>query len=172
MKQVTDSFAQNALLQNAAKELFAALLAKGMTLSSAESCTGGLIAKCMTDISGSSAVFYGACVTYTNEVKCGLLGIDEQLIAQHTEVSSACAAAMASAVRKKLGTDIGISTTGFAGPTGGTEKDPVGTVYIGISTKENTLTERFSAPKDADHSAVRALSAARAMELALESTCV
>lgn len=155
-------------MQHAAGQLFEVLLAKGMTLSSAESCTGGLIAKSMTDISGSSSVFYGACVTYTNEVKCGLLGIDEQLIAQYTEVSYACAAAMASAVREKLGTDIGVSTTGFAGPTGGTEKDPVGTVYIGISTKEETFTERFCAPKDADRSAVRALSAARAMELALE----
>ncbi len=143
-------------------------MAKGMTVSSAESCTGGLLAKSITDISGSSAVFSGACVTYTNEVKCGLLGIDEQLIAQHTEVSDACAAAMAKAVREKIGTDIGISTTGYAGPTGGTEKDPVGTVYIGISTVDKTVTERFSAPKDADRNLVRILSAARAMEIALQ----
>ena len=155
-------------LEDIVKRLFDVLSEKGMTLSSAESCTGGLIAKSITDLAGSSSVFSGACVTYTNEVKCGLLGIDAQLIEQYTEVSDACAAAMARAVREKIGTDIGVSTTGYAGPTGGTEKDPVGTVYIGISTKEKTVTERFSAPTDADRRQVRVLAAARAMELALK----
>lgn len=156
-------------MQETAERLLRRLMEKGMTVSTAESCTGGWIAKSITDLAGSSAVFYGACVTYTNAVKCGLLGIDAQLLAQHTEVSHACAAAMASAVREKIGTDIGISTTGYAGPTGGSETDPIGTVYIGISTREKTFTERFSAPQGANRKSVRALAASRAMELALQT---
>lgn len=161
--------AEDAALRDVAERLLSRLLATGMTVSTAESCTGGLLAKSITDLAGSSAAFFGACVTYTNEVKCGLLGVDAQLIAQHTEVSHACAAAMARAVREKIGTDIGISTTGYAGPTGGTATDPIGTVYIGISTRNRTFTERFSAPQGSNRQLVRALSAARAMELALQA---
>ncbi len=161
--------AEDAALQNAAERLLKDLAAKGMTVSTAESCTGGWIAKSLTDIAGSSAVFYGSCVTYTNAVKCGLLGIDAQLIARHTEVSHACAAAMAKAVREKIGTDLGISTTGYAGPAGGTAQEPVGTVYIGISTREKDFTERFSAPHGADRRTVRMLATVRALELALQA---
>lgn len=109
------------------------LKARKMTIACAESCTGGLIAKRITDISGASEVFGYGCVTYWNEAKMGLLGVSPTTIEQDTEVSAQCALEMARGVRTLSGADIGISTTGYAGPTGGTEENPVGTVYIGLS---------------------------------------
>ena len=109
------------------------LKARKMTIACAESCTGGLIAKRITDISGASEVFGYGCVSYWNEAKMGLLGVSPETIEQYTEVSAQCALEMARGVRKLSGADIGISTTGYAGPTGGTEENPVGTVYIGLS---------------------------------------
>ena len=106
---------------------------KGMTIACAESCTGGLIAKRITDISGASEVFGYGCVTYWNEAKMGLLGVNPETIERYTEVSAQCALEMARGVRKLSGASIGISTTGYAGPTGGTEEHPVGTVFIGLS---------------------------------------
>ena len=104
-----------------------------LTIAFAESCTGGLLAKRLTDVSGASQVFGYGCVTYWNEAKTGLLGVQPETIRQHTEVSAECAIEMARGVRRLSGADIGVSTTGYAGPTGGTEKNPVGTVYIGLS---------------------------------------
>lgn len=138
------------------------------TLATAESCTGGLIAKRITDIPGSSAVFPGGCVTYTNPVKEDLLGVEPGIIARDTEVSAACAEAMARGVRLRLHSDVGISTTGYAGPGGGTERDPVGTVYIGVSTARHTFCERFCAPAGSTRAQVRNAAASRAIELALE----
>ena len=106
---------------------------KGMTLSFAESCTGGLLAKRITDISGASEVFGYGCVTYWNEAKMKVLGVKPETIEQYTEVSEQCALEMARGVRALSGADIGVSTTGYAGPTGGTEEHPVGTVFIGLS---------------------------------------
>ena len=109
------------------------LEACGMTIACAESCTGGLIAKRITDVSGASGVFGYGCVTYWNEAKMGLLGVAPKTIEQYTEVSEQCALEMARGVRKLSGADVGISTTGYAGPTGGTAEHPVGTVFIGLS---------------------------------------
>ena len=148
-----------------AVELIKLCARKRLTVSTAESCTGGLIAKLLTDVAGSSAVFYGACVTYTNEVKMNLLGVDPTIIEQYTEVSHACAKAMADGARQKIGTTFGISTTGYAGPGGGTDTDPVGTVYIAISTPDGTFSERFSAPSTLDRMGVREATAIRALEM-------
>ena len=109
------------------------LKARKMTIACAESCTGVLIAKRITDISGASEVFGYGCVTYWNEAKMGLLGVNPETIERYTEVSAQCALEMARGVRKLSGASIGISTTGYAGPTGGTEEHPVGTVFIGLS---------------------------------------
>ena len=109
------------------------LEARGMTIACAESCTGGLIAKRITDVSGASGVFGYGCVTYWNEAKTGLLGVLPETIEKYTEVSEQCALEMARGVRRLSGADVGISTTGYAGPTGGTEEHPVGTVFIGLS---------------------------------------
>jgi nicotinamide-nucleotide amidase len=110
------------------------LRARGLTLSCAESCTGGLISKRLTDIPGCSDVFMGGCVTYSNDSKVKLIGVDPATIAANGAVSAKTAAEMARGVRMALGTDVGISATGIAGPGGGTPDKPVGTVYIAIST--------------------------------------
>lgn len=106
---------------------------KGMTIAFAESCTGGLLAKRITDISGASEVFGYGCVTYWNEAKMKVLGVKPETIERYTEVSEQCALEMARGVRKLSGASVGVSTTGYAGPTGGTEEHPVGTVFIGLS---------------------------------------
>ena len=113
------------------------------TLSVAESCTGGLISKCITDVAGSSAVLAGGMVTYTNRIKIDVLGVDADIIEEHTEVSHACAKAMAEKAKTLFGTDYALSATGYAGPGGGTEKDPTGTVYIGIATPSGVRSERI-----------------------------
>lgn len=104
----------------------------------AESCTGGLLAKLLTDIPGASNVFPGGIVAYQNEVKIGLLGVPEEIIEKETEVSAPCALAMADGAARKFSTDYALSTTGYAGPGGGTELNPVGTVYLGFHTPEGT----------------------------------
>ena len=106
---------------------------KGMTIAFAESCTGGLLAKRLTDISGASEFFGYGCVTYWNQAKMQVLGVNPKTIEQYTEVSEQCALEMARGVRALSGASVGISTTGYAGPTGGTEEHPVGTVFIGLS---------------------------------------
>ena len=152
-----------------AKQLVQKFTQRKLTVATADSCTGGLIAKLITDMAGSSAVLYGGFVTYTNEVKINVLGVDPAIIARDTEVSHACAQAMAEGARVRLGTDFGISTTGYAGPRGGTESDPVGTVYIGISTKQGTRSERFCAPAGATRTQVRNAAALRALEMLLDT---
>ncbi|MBQ9773046.1 MAG: CinA family protein [Clostridia bacterium] len=155
----------SAALRACAKNAVRQLAARGETLSTAESCTGGLIAKSVTDIAGSSAVFLGGCVTYTNEIKTALLGVDPALIARVSEVSFDCAKAMASGARARLGTTYALSTTGYAGPGGGTERDPVGTVYLALATPDGVLCERFSAPAGASRTQVRTAAAMRALEM-------
>ena len=142
--------------------------ARGITIATAESCTGGLIAKLVTDVPGSSAVLLGGCVTYTNEIKMDLLGVDPAIIERDTEVSHTCAKAMAEGVRRRLGATVGVSTTGYAGPTGGTENDPVGTVYIAVSTEKCTVGERFCAPLGSTRIQVRNAAARRALALLLD----
>ena len=150
------------------KKLVREFSSRGITLATAESCTGGLIAKLLTDIPGSSSVLLGGCVTYTNDVKINLLGVDPAIIERDTEVSHACAKAMARGARDRIGACIGVSTTGYAGPGGGTDRDPIGTVYIAVSTKACTVGERFSAPAGASRVQVRNAAAQRALELVLE----
>ena len=116
---------------------------KQATVATAESCTGGLIAKSITDIAGSSAVLAGGMVTYTNRIKTDVLGVDADISEEHTEVSHACAKAMAERAKAMFGTDYALSATGYAGPGGGTEQDPTGTVYIGIATPKGVRSERI-----------------------------
>ena len=111
---------------------------KGLTVSCAESCTGGLIAKSITDVSGASSVFWGGVVSYDNSVKMGILGVKEATLSNFGAVSYETACEMAVGVKNALKTDIGISTTGIAGPGGGTPNKPVGTVFVGIAYK-NTV---------------------------------
>jgi nicotinamide-nucleotide amidase len=118
------------------------------TVSLAESCTGGLLANAFTDVPGASKVFAGSAVCYTNDAKVNLLGLPECLIAQHGAVSAECAAAMATGAIEKFGTDYAISVTGYAGPGGGTDADPVGTVYFGYASPTGVWSRRVAIPGD------------------------
>jgi nicotinamide-nucleotide amidase len=115
-----------------------ALLSKNYKLAVAESCTGGLLANQITNIPGCSAYFQGGIVAYSNEIKTEQLGVPREIIEQHGAVSEACARAMAEQVRHRYHADIGIATTGIAGPGGGTPEKPVGTVYIACSDHMGT----------------------------------
>jgi nicotinamide-nucleotide amidase len=103
---------------------------RGLTLATAESCTGGLVSELLTAVPGSSDVFVGGVVAYANQVKIEQLGLSGELISQHGAVSAEAARAMAEGARRHLGADIGVADTGIAGPGGGTPDKPVGTVYI------------------------------------------
>ena len=120
------------------------LLEKKLTVSVAESCTGGLISSKLTDISGSSAYIKLNFVTYSNKAKIKMLGIDPDLIKKYGAVSEQVAKKMAEGIRKVSETDIGLGITGIAGPTGGTSEKPVGLVYIGISDKNRTAVHKVN----------------------------
>lgn len=154
-------------LKDLAERLVKTFAQNGRTISTAESCTGGLIAKSITDIPGSSAVLAGGCVSYTEDVKHRVLGVDEEILRTKTAVSEECAKAMAEGARKLFGTDVAVSATGYAGPGGGTEKDPVGTVYLGFATKEKTVCKRIFIP-NATRETVREAAAKTAIEMAME----
>src|ERR687897_220567 len=116
---------------------------RGATLALAESCTGGLLAKRLTDMPGSSAFFGEGLVTYSNESKERLLGVPHALIMEHGAVSEPVAREMAEGARRNSGADYGLSVTGIAGPDGGTEEKPVGLVFVGISEPEDTSAEKL-----------------------------
>ena len=142
------------------------LAARGETLALAESCTGGLLAKRLTDRAGSSAFFTEGLVTYSNEAKERLLGVPRELLIEHGAVSEPVARAMAEGVRKTAGTDYGLSVTGVAGPDGGTEEKPVGIVFVGISDAEGTVAERLDLSAwRRSREAIRERSANRAFDL-------
>lgn len=116
---------------------------KGLWIATAESCTGGNLAKQITNVSGSSAYFKGSVVAYQNEVKVQELGVSEETLRQFGAVSQETVEEMAEGIRKKLNTDIGVGVSGIAGPTGATEGKPVGTVWISVCTQDKSLTRRF-----------------------------
>jgi nicotinamide-nucleotide amidase len=126
--------------------LGAALRERGLTMALAESCTGGLAGSLVTAESGSSAWFLGGLVTYANEAKRDLCGVPEALIAEHGAVSAPVAAALARGVRERLRADWAASITGVAGPNGGSDAKPVGTVYIGVSGPGFESVRRFKYP--------------------------
>lgn len=116
---------------------------KGKTIAVAESCTGGLIAKAITDISGSSNYFVGGVVTYSNSAKSDLLGVDNSLIENHGAVSNEVVSAMADGARQRFNADIAVATSGISGPDGGSEEKPVGLVHIAIAHDKGTHAEDF-----------------------------
>ena len=116
------------------------LLERGATISTAESCTGGYVAHLLTEIPGSSRYFWGSVVSYDNSVKINTLGVSENTVKKYGVVSSQCVKEMAEGVRKRLGTTYSISTSGIAGPGGGTPKKPVGTLWMAASGPKGTVT--------------------------------
>lgn len=141
------------------------LLHQNKTVACAESCTGGLIAKRLTDIPGSSAAVKGGFVTYTNEMKMSLLGVSEETLERYTAVSEQTAAEMARGARFRTGADIAVSTTGYAGPGGGTEECPVGTVFVGISTEAGERVTCLTLSPDRSRDYIRTLAASHALHL-------
>ena len=130
------------------------------TVALAESCTGGLLADSFTDIPGASKVFAGSAVCYSNDAKINILGISECLLAQHGAVSAECAEAMAVAVAEKFGTDYALSVTGFAGPSGGTDENPVGTVFIGYASPAGVWSKKVFMHGDRAQVKLRAVNTA------------
>ena len=119
------------------------LVSSGLTLSAAESCTGGMISSMFTSVPGSSEYYLGSVTSYANSVKTGILGVDPEIIDKFGAVSSECVAAMAQGVRRITGSDYSVATSGIAGPGGGSEVKPVGTVWIGVSSQYGTETYKM-----------------------------
>ena len=138
----TDGTSQSCL-ENTVVELLAQ---RGLTVSAAESCTGGLIAKRLTDVPGASAVLNMSFVTYSNEAKHRLLGVPMEILDRYGAVSEQVARAMAEGVRRFSGSSVGVGVTGIAGPDGGTPEKPVGLVYLAVSDGEHTWVRRMNAP--------------------------
>ena len=121
----------------------AKLRENSLTLAVAESCTGGLISKLITDMPGVSDVFLGGAVTYANSAKENIIGVSRESLDRYGAVSEAVALEMARGVREKFGSDVGVSATGVAGPSGGTEEKPVGCVFVAISSKDGNTRAVF-----------------------------
>lgn len=153
---------------NTAERLVRILTEKKMTCATAESCTGGGVGYAITSVSGASDVYWGGVVSYDNSVKRDVLGVPENVLAEHGAVSSECAAAMAEGARRLLKTDIAVSLTGIAGPGGGSAEKPVGLVWFGLSSANGVITEKkvFAG----DRESVRAAAIEHALTLLL-STC-
>ena len=149
------------------KALLLRLCEKKLTFASAESCTGGLIGKRMTDLAGASEVYLGSIISYANEVKENLLGVPHEILEKHGAVSPETAAYMARGARERLGVDIAVSTTGIAGPGGGSDTKPVGLVYVGVSSRlGESVTKLNIAPGRSVRDYVRFLAASNALSLA------
>ena len=116
---------------------------KGVSVAVAESCTAGLIAYKLTTVSGSSSYFKGGVIAYQNEIKTKTLGVSRSIIDEKTEVSAEVVEQMTKSVLEKFDADFAVATSGYAGPTGGTNKNPIGTVFIAIASVEGVVVSRF-----------------------------
>ncbi len=145
------------------RTVFDLLINNEMTFASAESCTGGNIAHVITLIPGSSDVFKGTAVTYATPMKTKVLGVPAELIEKHGVVSQKVVESMAESVRNLMEADFGVATTGVAGPSGGTEENPIGTVWIGLASPSGVVSKRFNFGKDRENVINRATIAAYEM---------
>jgi len=128
---------------------------RGKTLCTAESCTGGSIARMITGVPGSSDYFTGSVVAYDNRIKTELLGVDEKSIAIDGAVSNNVVRSMAEGVRRLLDTDYSVATSGIAGPAGGTDEKPVGTLWIAVASDSGTIAEKHTFGTDRDANITR-----------------
>lgn len=140
-------------LQNVVGRL---LLNLHVTLSTAESCTGGMLGEWLTQLPGISSVYMGGVVSYANEAKKDLLGVSQEILDQHGAVSEECAAAMALGCQKRFHTDLAVSITGIAGPDGGTPEKPVGLVYVGLAHADGVKVRSFQWGADRESNRIRA----------------
>ncbi len=156
-------------ISDKARAVIKAAKAKGLTIGTAESCTGGWIGKALTEIPGSSTVFMGGLITYSNDIKLGLLGIPSEILEFYGAVSEPVAGAMAQQARDMLSVDMAVSVTGIAGPSGGTKDKPIGMVCFGLSRrgqKPEIYTKQFG---DIGRETVRAESVCFALDLLSET---
>lgn len=151
--------------KNTIERMVEVLKARAISIATAESCTGGLLGKSITDVSGSSAVYPGGVISYCNRVKHEILGVEQSLLDSLGPVSEPVARQMAEGVRRVIGADYGVSVTGIAGPNSDETGRPVGLVYIGASDGVTTLVREFRF--DGDRAAVRAQAAEAAADLVL-----
>jgi nicotinamide-nucleotide amidase len=154
--------------QNPAATIVGRLTESRLTIATAESCTGGLIGGALTDVPGASAVFFGGFITYDNAAKTSMIRVPARMIRDHGAVSAQVARAMADGARNTARTDLAIAATGVAGPDGGTEKKPVGLVYLAVATKNFTTVaeKRFG---DLPRAEIRAKAVEAALQLILET---
>lgn len=150
-----------------AAKLVTALSAKGLTCATAESCTGGGVGSAITSVAGSSAVFLGGVISYSNEVKADVLCVSRDSLASVGAVSSEVAAQMATGARRVIGSDLAVSLTGIAGPGGGSAEKPVGLVWFGLATSKGVTTQSRIFP--GDRAAIRSAAIAHALGLLLSA---
>ena len=154
-------------LSSLSAKLVSALSAKGLTCATAESCTGGGVGSAITSVAGSSKVFLGGVISYSNEVKADVLGVSRDTLASVGAVSSEVASQMASGARRVIGSDLAVSLTGIAGPGGGSAEKPVGLVWFGLATSKGVTTQCRIFP--GDRAAVRSAAIAHALGLLLSA---
>jgi PncC family amidohydrolase len=150
-----------------ARHLQDACLARGLTVATAESCTGGLVAHLVTEVAGSSGYYRGGVVAYSDDVKRMALGVPEAVLAAHGAVSAQVAVAMAEGVRSRLGATLGVGVTGVAGPDGGSDAKPVGLVYVAVAGGAEPVVRRCLWPHDREGN--KRASAAAALQMLLEA---
>ena len=145
------------------------LTEKNLTISTAESCTGGLVSSMLTDVSGSSAFVKLNFVTYANEAKHEILGVSNETLEKYGAVSEQCAREMAEGLMKKTNCDIALCTTGVAGPTGGTKEKPVGLCYISVKYKDKITVEKVLLDPKTERKELKQQFAQKAIELAFKT---
>ena len=144
------------------------MAARGLRVATAESCTGGLLAKLITDLPGASACYAGGVVAYANDVKVSHLGVGRATLERHGAVSRAVALEMAAGALRRFGADVALAVTGIAGPGGGTPEKPVGTVWLAVALAGGTALAGLEC-FEGDRGEVRMKSAARVLEMAAEA---
>lgn len=147
------------------------MIKNGLRLCTAESCTGGMIAQCVTDVPGASQMFLGGVCSYTEEIKCRVLGVSEKTLAEKTVYSEETASEMSAGALKLFGADVAIGVTGLAGPDGGTEDKPVGTVYVSARNREREIVRRlrlYEEYENLDRRKIRLLTTVKALEMVKE----
>jgi nicotinamide-nucleotide amidase len=157
----------DATLVALAERLQGVCLGRSLTVATAESCTGGLVAEAITSIPGSSAYFLGGVVSYADAAKIGLLGVPEAALAAHGAVSAQVALTMAAGIHERLHASLAVSITGIAGPDGGSDAKPVGLTYIGLAGSAGTDVRRFAF--GGDRAANRAAAASEALAWLIET---
>ncbi len=164
---MSDETTLDAACRRAAEGLVRTATARTMRVSTAESCTAGMVASYIAGVPGASEILLGGAVTYCDDIKHRVLGVPESTLERHTAVSGETACAMAEGGRRLFGSDVAVSITGYAGPGGGTSADPIGTVYLGVAGERGVRFERHRF--DGGRTSVRMQAALAALHLLVDA---